>query len=129
MSAEDPTPGEIWRKLEDVARQLVGIVDRLERRDTYIEENFVRSQVWSEARKADQSMVANLHQDIGGLRTGKASQSELTNVVQDVESLQKERDADRAWRRQMTLTIAVTAISALLSIIGLVLTIVLSLVR
>ena len=32
MSADDPTPGEIWRKLEDVARQLSGIVDRLERR-------------------------------------------------------------------------------------------------
>lgn len=127
MSAEDPSPGELYRMMKDLFRQVQGVVDRLERRDSYIEENFVRTQVWSEARKADQGMAANLHQDIGALKETKADRSAVVNVAQDVEDLQKERENDRNWRRQMTLTIAVTAITTLLSIVGLVLTLVLSL--
>ncbi|MDI6911492.1 hypothetical protein [Nocardioides sp.] len=138
MSADDPTPGELYRMMKDLANQIQGIVGRLERRDSYIEENFVRTQVWFEARKADQGMAANLHQDIGALKESKADQSALVNVAQDLETLQKEREterandqaqrqADRNWRRQMTLTIALTAITTLLSIVGLVLTLVLSL--
>jgi multidrug resistance efflux pump len=98
----DPTPGEVWRKIEDVARQLTAIVDRLERRDTYIEENFVRQKVWLEARKADQAATANLQQDIG--------------------AIQKQQDADRSWRRQAGLAIALALVSSLLTIVGLVMT-------
>lgn len=102
MSESDPTPGEVWRKIEDVARQLAGIVERLERRDNYIEENFVRQRVWIEARKADQGMVTNLHEDIGAIR--------------------RQQDADRAWRRQAGLAIALALVSSLLTIVGLVVT-------
>lgn len=94
--SDEPTLGEVVRRLDQVATQLTGIVDRLERRDTYIEENFLRESVWTEARKADQAMVANLYQDIG--------------------ALQKDRETDAGWRRQVLLTIAVLAISSLVSI-------------
>lgn len=101
MSATDPTPGEIWRRIEEVSRQLAGIVGRLERRDTYIEENFVRQRVWIEARKADQGAVANLQQDIGAIT--------------------KQQETDRAWRRQIGLAVALALVSSLLTIVGLVL--------
>lgn len=94
--SDEPTLGEVVRRLDDVTRQLVGIVDRLERRDTYIEENFVRTIVYVEARKADQAMVANLAQDIGGL--------------------QKERDTDQNFRRQVLLGFAVGGVGWLLTI-------------
>lgn len=109
MSADDPTPGEIWRKLEDLTKQIGALVERLERRDNYVEENFVRSRVWLEARKADQGAVAN--------------------VVQDVGALQKQQETDRAWRRQLGLSVALALVSSLLAIAGLVLTLVLGLVR
>lgn len=101
MSVADPTPGEIWRRIEEVSRQLSDIVGRLERRDTYIEENFVRQRVWIEARKADQGAVANLQQDIGAIT--------------------KQQETDRAWRRQAGLAIALALASSLLTIVGLVL--------
>lgn len=104
MSADDPTPGEIWRRMEQVSQQLADIASRLERRDTYIEENFVRSRVWIEARKADQAATANLQQDIGALQT--------------------QQETDRNWRRTANLTIAVALIGNLLTIAGLVISIV-----
>lgn len=80
---DDPTLGEVARRLDHVVTQLTALVDRLEARDRYVEEHFVRTQVWLEARKADQAAVANLHQDIGGL--------------------QKDRDNDANFRRQIFL--------------------------
>lgn len=94
--ASEPTLGEVVRRLDEVSRQLVNIVERLERRDTYIEENFVRQRVWIEARKGDQGVVANLAQDIG--------------------ALQQDRRTDAGWRRQQTLTLIVLGITTLVSI-------------
>ena len=108
MSADDPTSGEIWRKLTDVVTRLDQIVERLDRRDTYIDESYVRRQVWHEARRADQAALANVVQDVGGI--------------------QARQDTDRAWRRQVLLTVACSLVASLLSIAGLVVTIVLSVV-
>lgn len=93
---DEPTLGEVVRHLNRLAEQLDGIVDRLERRDHYIEENFVRTRVWVEARKADQAMSANLAQDIG--------------------ALQENVKIDAAWRRQVMLTLAGVTIASLVSI-------------
>lgn len=80
--AEDqPTLGEVVRRLDEVAKQLAGIVDRLEQRDRYIEEHFVRNAVWLEARKADQMMVANLHQDIGALNKDRENDSNFRRQI------------------------------------------------
>lgn len=95
MSADEPTNGEVWRKLEDLTQELAKVVIRLERRDTYVEENFVRRQVWVEARRADQGATANLQQDIGGF--------------------QKQAEVDRAWRRQLNLAVGVALLGGMLS--------------
>lgn len=93
---DEPTLGEVVRRLDQVTSQLAGIAERLERRETYIEENFVRRSVWHEARKADQAMAANLAQDIG--------------------ALQETDKTDAAWRRQVMLTLAAVAIASIVSI-------------
>lgn len=96
----EPTLGEVVRRLDEVSRHLDSIVARLERRDTYIEENFVRQRVWIEARKGDQAIVANLAQDIG--------------------AIQQDRKTDQGWRRQMWLAIGTLAVTSLIAIVGLI---------
>jgi hypothetical protein len=106
-SNDEPTMGEILRRLDQTAAQLANIVERLERRDTYIEENFVRQRVWVEARKGDQAMVANLNQDIA---------VEKSERLADVKTLRDERKSDANWRRQQNLSVAILAITTLVSI-------------
>ena len=78
---DQPTLGEVVRRLDDTVKQVTGLVDRLEKRDRYVEEHFVRNAVWLEARKADQMMVANLHQDIGALNKGRENDTNFRRQI------------------------------------------------
>lgn len=122
---EEPTLGEAIRRLDVVAAQLAGIVDRLDRRDSYIEANFVRAGTWIESRKADQAMVANLFQDIAAEATErKTSMHELRQAIaaeaterkDDIVELKRLRKDDDSWRRQVLLALLIVTISSLVSI-------------
>ena len=95
-TADEPTMGEVIRRLDAIAAQLTEVVKEIKDDRAQNAATFVRQDVYHANRKADQAVVANLNQDIGGL--------------------QADRKADAAWRRQSNLTLAVLAISSLVSI-------------
>lgn len=94
--ADEPTLGEVTRRLDHVVTQLAQVVESLKEQQRYMDANFVRQAVWLEARRADQGMASNLFQDIG--------------------ALQEDRKGDAAFRRQAALALAVLAISTVVSI-------------
>lgn len=101
--ADELTLGEVVRRLDDVVKGLSEVVARLERRDVYIEENFVRQKVWDAEQRVQQAIMANLNQDLG--------------------AVQRDRENDNNHRRQVWLVVAAacaTSIgSAFLALLGL----------
>lgn len=93
---DEPTLGEVIRRLDDVSRQLVELTREIKDDRSANAATFVRQDVYVAQRQADGAVVADLH---GEIRTLKES---------------RQKDSD--WRRQQNLSLAVVAIGAVVSI-------------
>lgn len=94
--ADEPTIGEVIRRLDSIALQLTEVVKEIKDDRADNAKTFVRQDVYIAQRQADQAVVADLHGDI---RTVKA-----------------DRQKDTESQRQRNLTMAVLAISSVISI-------------
>jgi hypothetical protein len=93
---EEPTLGEILRRLDDVSRQLIDLTREIKDDRAATAATYVRQDVYLAQRLADQSVVADLHGDI--------------RTVKD------ERKKDNDWKRQQNLTLAGLTVTVLVSI-------------
>ena len=91
---DEPTLGELVRRLADITTQLSAI-------STQLRTDFVRKETFDEIRKADRAAFEAIRGDIRDLETDRAD--------------------DQKWRRTASVTVAVAAVGWLLTIIGLVL--------
>lgn len=92
----EPSPGEIMQRLDAVAAQLAALARQLSEDRNKAEATYIRRDVYMAERQFDQAVVADLAGDIRVVR--------------------EDRKVDIGWRRQASLTIAVLAISSLVSI-------------
>lgn len=91
---DEPTLGELIRRLADITAQLAGISNQLRT-------DFVRKETFDEIRRGDRAVIASIREDITDMKT--------------------ERSDDQKWRRTASITVAVAAVGWLLTIIGLIL--------
>jgi hypothetical protein len=103
MPQDEPTLGEVLRRLEEVSRQMIELARELKEDRAANAATFVRQDVYIAQRLADQSTVADLHGDI-------------RSVKDDIKAVKEDRQKDIEWRRQHNLTLAGITITALVSI-------------
>lgn len=87
---DEPTLGELVRRLADITTQLSGISQQLRT-------DFVRKETYDAHREADRAALAEVRADVAEMKTGRGD--------------------DQKWRRSMSLTIAVAGIGWLLTIV------------
>lgn len=92
----EPTTGEVLRRLDEVSQQMRDIAQQLREDRLASAATYVRQDVYMAQRQADSAVVA----DLAG----------------DVMAINRARESDAGWRRQVLLTLAVLAISTLVSI-------------
>lgn len=92
----EPTPGELMRRLDDVARRFEDTVKEVREFRSWAERLYVPRGEWVEGRRADQLKV--------------------TEVVGDVLELKQKAQSDVTWRRQVLLAFAIAAFSAVVSV-------------
>ena len=74
--SDDPQPGEIMRRLDEVSRQLADIGRRMDEREKQAAAIYVRQDVYMANRQADQAVAANLSGDLRVLED-KQDRSEI----------------------------------------------------
>lgn len=93
----EPTMGEVLRRLDEVSRQLLDLAGQMRDDRDKAAATFVRQDVYQAQRIADQAVVADLHGDI--------------------RSINKSRESDAGFRRQVWVTIGTLSISMLVTIV------------
>lgn len=88
--------GELMRRVEDLVRQITDVSNKIREDRLHAEATFVRRDVYDANRFAD---------DRRNLESAK-----------DVDELNRHREADAQWRRQVMLAIAVLAITTLVTV-------------
>lgn len=91
---DEPTLGELIRRLADITAQLGGISNQLRT-------DFVRKETYE------------AHRDL--------THAHLKEARDDITELKNQRATDQNWRRSMSLTTAIAGVGWLLTIVGLVL--------
>jgi hypothetical protein len=92
----DPTMGEILRRLDDVVGQVASIAGRLHEDRLRAETTYVRLDVYNADRRGEDRANAEIQRDL--------------------DDLKRHNDTDAQWRRQMLLAFAVLAITSLVTI-------------
>lgn len=112
--ANEPTMGEVMRRLDEVARQLAGLAEQMQRDRVaataqaledrkHAEETFLRHDVYVANRSTDQANRA-------------ADQGMVANLFQDIKGIEKDRETDVAWRRQIILAVTLLTITTLVTV-------------
>jgi hypothetical protein len=91
----EPTPGEMMRRLDEVAAQMLRILAEIASDRKRAEQLYVLREAWALARDADKGRV---HE-----------------VEKDIDQLKKDRDGDLTYRRQILLALAIASLSAIVS--------------
>ena len=94
--ADEPTLGEVIRRLDAITAQLTEVVREIKDEREKNAATFVRQDVYVAQRQADAAVVADLHSEIRGVKEDR------------------KRDVD--WKRQQNLALAGLAITTLVSI-------------
>lgn len=102
--ADEPSRGEIVRRLDRIDAQQAEILRELKADRAEVAKTYVRQDVYLAQRKGDAAVLADLHGDLGEVR--------------------REREKDIAWRRQVLLWLGGITITLLLGIAGLVVSLV-----
>lgn len=93
---DEPTLGEVLRRLDDLISKVGDLAKELKEDRASAAATFVRQDVYVAQRLADQAVVADLNGDIQAVKADRA------------------KDSD--WKRQQNLSLAVMAITVLVSI-------------
>jgi hypothetical protein len=96
-SNDEPTMGEVLRRLDEVSRQLLDLAAQMREDRDKAAATFVRQDVYQAQRIADQAVVADLNGDI--------------------RAVNKARESDAGFRRQVWLTMGALAITTLVTIV------------
>lgn len=107
----EPTLGEVLRRLDEVSRQLIDIVREIKEDRVDAAKTYVRQDVYIAERQASNAVVADLHGDI---------QSVKGELGREIRGIKDDRKSDLGWRRQMWLAIGGLAVTTLIGIIGLI---------
>jgi hypothetical protein len=99
---DEPTTGEVLRRLDEVSRQLLDLAGQLREDRDKAAATFVRQDVYQAQRVADSAVVADLHGDI------RAVDSRTTERMDKIETAHA-TDVDK--RRQMWLAIGGMALA------------------
>lgn len=91
---DEPTKGEIVRRLDSIADQLTDLTSRLERDRLEAAQTYVRQDVYAVEQRLQDALAAELQTDVAALR--------------------RERDEDRNWRRQVVLWLGSLTVTLLL---------------
>lgn len=97
----EPTTAEVMRRLDEVSRQLVDVVQQIREDRRISAETFVRKDVYQP-----------LHEALGG--RVKNLEGELDR--RDADQVQRDRD-QAAFRRQMTVAVITVALGALATLL------------
>lgn len=103
----DPTPGEIMRRLDEVARQLGDLAGQLREDRQHAAAIYMRQDVYMAQRQADQAVVADLAGDLISHRKS----TEASFAERD-----KAHQADVAFKRQAGLALAVLSITTVVNV-------------
>lgn len=105
--ADEPTIGEVIRRLDSIAAQLTEVVREIKDDRSTNAKTFVRQDVYHTQRVADQAIVANFHADLGVLKT---------DFERELGTVKAERSSDVAFRRQVILGFTIAGIGWLASV-------------
>lgn len=92
----EPTPGEIVRRLDEIASWMDRTSAKLDEFRNWAERLYVPRMEWVEARRAINERI--------------------DNIADDVKTLQGHEDAGATFRRQVLLALAVASFSAFVSV-------------
>jgi hypothetical protein len=114
-SNDEPTNGEVLRRLDEVSRQLVALAGEMKEDRAKAYTVFVQQAVYNEREKtyvahrlADQAVVADLHGDIKKVET---------NLGREIDGIKTDRKNDVNFRRQVWLTMGALAITTLVTVV------------
>ena len=93
---DEPTLGEVLRRLDEVSRQLIDTSREMKEDRKSAAATYVRQDVYIAQRQADAAVLADTHGDI--------------------QSIKDDRRKDADWKRQQNLFLAGLTITALVSI-------------
>lgn len=115
---DEPTLGEIGWRLDALTAQIVALAVEIREDRASAAATFVRQDVAIREREFGQALAANLNSDLGELKRGwQADVAEIKRERDaDAAEIKRKRETDVAWHRQTTLTLAVLAITSLITI-------------
>lgn len=104
---DEPTMGEVIRRLDAIAGQLTDVVRELKDDRRLNAQTFVRQDVYTAQRRADHAVVADVAGDVIAVRK---------ELGRHVDGQAEKQRADAAFRRQVFLGLALTGGGWLLTI-------------
>jgi len=96
----EPTNGEVMRRVEELIRQVQALADLAREDRRHAAETYVRRDVY-EANRATETIRS-------------------VEAQKDMDEIQRHREVDAQWRRQMVLAVSGLAIASLISIAGII---------
>jgi len=115
-SPDEPTLGEVLRRIDGLTMQVTALVSELKQDRIDAAKTYVRQDVYMAERQAGQAVVADLHGDVRKVEADLGR--ELRQVKEDLK-------AEKASRRQVWLAISAMAVTLL----GIFVTIIIAIVR
>lgn len=116
MSAiDEPTLGEVLRRIDTLTQQVSQLVAELKQDRADAARTYMRQDVYMAERTAQQAMVADLHRSIAKV------EAEFDAEIQGIKDGQRD---ERTGRRQVWLAVGTCAVTSLLTLAGLIVTIV-----
>lgn len=121
---EPPTLGEVLRRLDSLSSQLQGLVAELKEDRIQAAKVYLRADLYTAERNAQNAIVADLHGDVGKVKA--EFRAEIATVRSDYDAkfivIDNDKKSELAWRRQVLLGMGGLAVTTLLTIVGFVLT-------
>ena len=105
--SDEPTIGEVIRRLDSIAAQLTEVVKEIKDDRADNAKTYVRQDVYVAQQQTAQAVVADVHGDIAALRA---------DHDREINAIKAQRTADSNFRRQVLLGFALGGVGWLLTI-------------
>lgn len=117
-TADEPTMGEVIRRLDAIALQLTEVVRELKEDRAHNARTYVPREVYMAQRLADQAVVADLQGDhVAGKSDLRAEIAKGDDALdRRLSDIEDSRKSDLTFRRQVLLGFAIAAVGWLLTI-------------
>lgn len=106
---EEPTLGEVVRRLDEVSRQLASVVHDIKDDRSQNAATYVRQDVYVAQRQADLAVSADLHGDVTKLKADLEHEQQMmrADFEREMQGLKEDRTRDKDFRRQVLLAFAI----------------------